>query len=159
MKDMQTRRAQAIQEWRNTQSALREEEQRQSEAIHQQVLVENVTGAIDQLRQEGSFLFSRSDTDDNWNKSVETRIQAARGILTGPPNVLAKYVADGVAAKTYRQLYLRERASVNKLQQDLKNVMSGRPIVGRDSSAGPAPIPAGDRKPRSADSWLEQNLD
>jgi len=158
MKELQNRRSQAIQEWRNTRAAMQEEEQRQSEAVHQQVLVQNVDSAIDNLRQEGSFLFTRSNTDDNWNKAVETRIEAARGILTGPPDVLAKYVADGVAAKTYRQLYLKERLNAVKLKRDLDNVMQGRPIIGRDSALTGGPVPAADRKPRNADSWLDTNL-
>lgn len=158
MRDMQSRRMQAIKDWRNTRSAVREEEQRQSEAIHQQLLVENVSNAIDTLRQEGSFLYAKSETDDNWNKAVETRIEAARGIMTGSPDVVAKYVADGVAAKTYRQLFLKERANVAKLRQDLQNLMGGRPIVGRDPSLGMTSQVADDRKPRNADSWLDDNL-
>lgn len=158
MRELQSLRSKAIQDWRSTQAAVREEEQRQSESIHKQLLMQNIDSAVDRLRQEGSFLFARSNTDDTWNRAVETRIEATRGIMSGPPDILAKYVADGVAAKTYRQLFIKERINASKLRQDLANVMGGRPVIGRDPSAATAAPAPRDRQAQNPDSWLEANL-
>ncbi len=155
---IQLGRTQALREWKTQSAAVREEEMRQTHAAHQQALVNSLESVVDTLRGEGSFLFARSASDDKWNTQVDARITAAKGVLSGPPEVLAKYVAEGVASGAYRALYLKERSRAAKLKADLDSLTSGRPIVGRDGSVDGAPPPPTTPKAVNHESWLEKNL-
>lgn len=154
----QKRRAQAIKEWRSTKAAMKEEERRATEVKMSEVISQNVESAIESVRNEGSWLYTQSETDDNWNEQVKERIDAVHGLMkTATPDVLAKYVADGIVSKTYRQLYEKQLALNSKLKKELEGRVRSRPSIGGgaflsdDDSASRG-------KPVKADDWLDMNL-
>ena len=128
MIELQKRRAGAVQNWKATKSQLREEEQRSAQAALQTQMEGAVSTAIDTLRTEGSWAFKVSATNQKWNAEVEQRVEVAKGILkSAPPEVLAKYVADGVAAKAYREYGVALAAQNRKLRAELTMLTGSRP--------------------------------
>lgn len=154
----QKRRAQAIKEWRSTKAAMKEEERRTTEVKMSEIISQNVESAIESIRNEGSWLYTQSDTDDSWNEQVQERIEAVHGLMkTATPDVLAKYVADGIVSKTYRQLYEKQLALNSKLKKQLEGSVRARPGLGGSAFVGDDDS-ASRNKPVKADDWLDVNL-
>lgn len=154
----QKRRMSALKDWKASKAALAEQAEREEEARVSEIISENVDSAIDTIRNEGSWLYHTSDTDEAWNEKVGERVNAVKGILkTATPDILAKYVADGIVSRTYRQLYEKQLAISNKLKRELQMSASTRPGLGgrelADISSG-----VDSSKPVKADDWLSENL-
>lgn len=146
MVELQKRRHAALSDWRSTAAALRENESRTSVAQLSQAIVADTTQAVEALRDEGSWLFMKSDVDQQWNTDVDQRIKAVHGILKmNNPADLVKYVADGVAARTYRQLHAAASTRVKELEAELAR-RNG--VVPRMAGGGtvPTPQPASQKK-------------
>lgn len=159
MIELQKRRAGAVQDWKATKSALREEEQRSAQALMQSQMESAVSTAVDALRTEGSWAFKQSASNQKWNAEVDQRIEAVKGILkTASPEVLAKYVADGVAAKAYREHGAAVLAQNKKLRAELAQLVGARPgLGGRRTDVPPAPRTQ-ERGPLKPEDYLERAL-
>lgn len=149
---LQQRQA-AIQDWQATQAALKESEERGVVASTAENIVKDTSEAIEELRKEGNWLFMESETDQAWNQKVHDRIRAVHGVLkTAKPAEMVKYVADGLTARTLRQLYQAERERNAKLVAELNKRTGVRPDLGGSISpagARPADQPAGPRSPNA----------
>lgn len=154
----QKRRAAAIKDWKSTRAAMKEEEKRSIEVKTAEIIAQNVESAIENIRNEGSWLYTKSESDDNWNSQVEERINAVKGLMkTATPDVLAKYVADGIASKTYRQMYEKQLGINSKLKKELTGRVRSRPSLGGFAYSD-ASTSADKSKPLRADDWLNSNL-
>lgn len=153
----QKRRASAIKDWRSTKASMSEQEQRATEARMLEVVAQNVDSAIDSIRNEGSWLYTLSETDDNWNQQVEERVEAVRGLMkSATPDVMAKYLAEGIASRTYRKMYEKQLSINNRLQKELQSRERVRPGLGGYGDDYSTSEPR--NKPLKADDWLDNNL-
>lgn len=153
--ELQKRRTTAITDWRSTRAQLQEEEQRQAQASFAQQMETHVSTGVDALRTEGSWLYKESAVDQKWNATIAQRLDVVKGILkTATPEVVAKYVADGVAAKTYREWGEANAKRVRALEAELRSMGVSRPAVGAREEAPPPPPPAKPVTPATPDDFL-----
>lgn len=157
MQSLQEARTAAINSWRETQAALKEDAVRTQTAELTRRMDEGLATAVNEVREEGSWLFKASGTNPDWDAKVNDRIAAVRGILrASDPKTVAKYVAEGVAARTYRELYETAMTELVKVRSELGAVTQATPSVG---VRGPAPV--GMVKPavaRSVDEFFDREL-
>ena len=153
----QKQRAAALKDWKATQAAMSEQTQRERETAQSKAMEQSLDTAMDKLREEGSWLFMKSDTNDNWNTQLSERIDAVRGVLqSGDAPTLAKYVADGLAARTYRTLYEAKSKEVNKLVRELEISRGAQPSLGGEGSLA-QPVDS-TKVPVKEDDWLRKML-
>jgi hypothetical protein len=142
MREGQQQRAAAIKEWKTTRAAMTEQSMRAQEVERAKVMTQSLDTALNNLREEGSWLFAKSETDESWNQKVAERVDVVRGILqTGDATALAKYVADGVASLTYRKLYEDKASEVAKLRRELALSRGSQPGLGGDGAPPPVNPP------------------
>lgn len=154
-------RGDAIANWRQSKAALQEEENRMVKSEASKIASQSISSAVESLRQEGSWLFMESDSDDKWNLGVKDRILAVQGILRqNDPSELVKYIADGIASRQYRELYEHEHAEFLKLQDEMNKRIGVRPgVAGAASTPGASTPPASsDRKGVNPTSWLDEHI-
>lgn len=157
--EIDQKRDAALKESKATRAAMAEEDQRRVQAEMQKAFSTNLTDAVKSLRSEGSFLFVESNTDDAWNRGVSDRLQAVKGILqTGDPKTLLKYLADGVAASTYRKMFMAEATKASKYKQDLEAHLGSRPRLGGTAAPAAGKGKASEDKSVNPTDWLSQNL-
>lgn len=153
----QKRRNDAIKNWKSTKAALSEEEKRSAEVRMKEIISQNVDSAIETVRNEGSWLYTRSESDEKWNESVAERVEAVKGLMkSATPDVLAKYVAEGLVSQSYRKLYEKQLVESRKLKKELSARERVRPGLGGASfpdDSGPDKS-----KPLKGDDWLDKTL-
>jgi hypothetical protein len=156
----QKRRAAAIKDFKSTRAMVEQEERRAFEARQNQMLVSSIDTAVEQLQNEGSWLYKHHSSNQNWNDQVNRRVDAVRGLLTSATTEqLARYVAEGVAASDYRKLYESERATRISLERELRDSALTQPSIGGGRSEGAyASEDTTERKPIDPDNWLDSTF-
>jgi hypothetical protein len=146
--------------WRATQAADQEENRRVSVAELSKSIVADTSEAIEQVKQEGSWLFAPSATDQNWNNQISNLSKQIHGILrlsVDKPKVIAKYVAEGIVAPIYRKLYEHERERVRSLEEDITKQQKSRPSL-RDSGTPTSSETKDKSGAKNVNSWLDEKL-
>jgi len=137
---------------------MKEEEQRQAQTQLQAQMEAYVSNAITQVQQEGSWMFKASPANKAWNDGVQTRIETVKGVLkTGTPDVLAKYVAEGVAAKAYRDWGTVLAVENKKLKAQLEAMSAIQPGLG-GGRPDRAPTPPASKTPAQPEEFLNKLL-
>ncbi len=136
--DLEASKAEAVKNWKETRAALNVKQQRESEIR----LAENIETATAEALQEairgGNFMLQPSQ-DENWNKQVQERVLAAKGIIrNAKPAELIKYVLEGITAAPLRQHLQHTYQLAEQRKAELEKVLGTRPRNGAGSS------PAGD---------------
>lgn len=156
MQDLQKQRAGALQDWKATRALMKEEEQRQAQTQLQAQMEAHVANAIGQVQQEGSWMFKQSPANQAWNAGVQQRIDTVKGVLkTGTPDVLAKYVAEGVAAKAYRDWGTVLAVENKKLKAQLEAMSAIQPGLGGSRMERP-PQAGKPKAPTTPEAYLDE---
>lgn len=151
-------RQMALDDWRKTAPALKENENRISVAELSKAVVADTDAAVEQLRNEGSWMYKFSDGDEVWNSEVRKRVGMVHGILKASnPKEIVRYVADGIVAREYRKLFEASAEEVDRLCSELNARVRVTPGVGangvRRGTAAPSKTGA-----ISVDRWLDENI-
>ena len=139
--DVQNARAEAIKNWKETSAAMKDQEGRTSMADMSKSIVTDTEQAVDALKAEGNWLYMESQKPEHaeWNRQVQERVRAVHGILkTAKPADLVKYVADGVTARSFRDMYLKERSRADQLAKAFAERFGVIPGVGSGSGISPS---------------------
>ena len=141
----------ALQHWRDHQAAVQEEHRRLEKAGLLKNLFEDTGKAAESLAAEGNVLFSKS-ADDTWNRQVDERIAAVRGALSATdPATIIKYVADGVTAPQWRDMYWTAVKAYQDLKSSAEQVVGAAAMVGGDAPAAVSGAP----KPKTSKEALD----
>lgn len=133
----------ALDNWKSRKAAMDEEQRRANQMGLIKNLFADTEKAVTTLAKEGNALLIATGNPE-WDKTVSERVSAVRGVLqSGDPEVLIKYVADGVTAPKWREMYWDVVKAYGKLQSEAKGLVAATPGLGADGSpetpATPAP--------------------
>lgn len=82
--------------------------------------------------ETGIELFRKVDGNEEWNKSVETRLENVKKLTAADlgREDIAEMAAWAMSGAEYRKLFLTQRALVLKLQEELEAMKGGEPGLG-----------------------------
>ena len=85
--------------------------------------------------EKGIELFRTVEGNDEWNKSVEERIENVKKIVSADLSKqdVAEMAAWAMGGAQYRNLFLAQRALVTKLQEEIASLRGGEPDLGAGS--------------------------
>jgi hypothetical protein len=155
--DLEASKAEAVKNWKETRAALNVKQQRESEIR----LAENIETATAEALQEairgGNFMLQPSQ-DEHWNKQVQERVLAAKGIIrNAKPAELIKYVLEGITAAPLRQHLQHTYQLAEQRKAELEKVLGTRPKNG--AGASPTGGPARGTQPMTPEQKIKELFD
>jgi len=155
--DLEARKAEAVKNWKETRAALNVKQQRESEIR----LAENIEQATQEAWQsaikEGNFMLAPSQ-DAEWNKQVEQRVLAAKGIIrNAKPAELIKYVLEGITAAPLRQHLQQTYQVAEQRKAELEKVLGTSPKTGSGNS--PSGATPRDAQPMTPEQKIRELFD
>lgn len=113
---------------------LSEQEKTQAEQ-HQKATIEKaIKSVLPRFTDEekGVELFRKADGQDEWNKTVDARIDTVKKLTAADLSRedIAEMAAWAVGSQEYRKLFLTQRALLQRLQDEISSLKSGEPDLG-----------------------------
>jgi hypothetical protein len=147
--DLLLKRETELRNWRESKDSIAEEEKRINKSRTFEATESVANSVLEELAVEKNPFFTKSSTNEQWNQNVDKRVSAYKGLLkTGDPAVLAKLVAEGIAAQDFQRLYFAEKAKRMEYQKALEERRSILASPGQRSGDGmrvsTAPARSGD---------------
>lgn len=87
--------------------------------------------------ENGIELFRKAEGNEEWNKSVESRLENVKKITAADLSRedVAEMAAWAMSGAEYRKLFLTQRALVTKLQEEIASLKGGEPDLGEGAGA------------------------
>lgn len=87
--------------------------------------------------EKGIELFRKVDGNEEWNKSVDNRLDQVRKLTAADlaPQDVAEMAAWAMSGAEYRKLFLTQRVLVQKLQEEIASMKGGEPDLGAGHAA------------------------
>lgn len=115
-------------------SEMTEAEQKQTQEQRQRVIDTAYKSVESKFSdpEKGIELFRKVEGNDEWNKSVEARLEHVRKITEANlrPDDIAEMAAWAMTGNEYRKLFLSQRVLVKKLQEEIQSLKGGEPGLG-----------------------------
>lgn len=116
--DLLLRRETELRNWKESRKSIEEEERRLKKSKSLEIADSMANSVLQELESEKNPFFTRSESDSSWNRKVEERAKVYRGLLkNGDSSVLAKLIAEGIAAREFQKLFLSERKKRREVEQ------------------------------------------
>lgn len=132
--DIKTERQEAIENWRETQAALKETEVRTQKSQSVKQLDQTLSSVTEELANLGNEYYIKSKGTSpqsvQWNQAVDERLLGVKRILLeGDQTELARYVADGMTTRMTREAQSRLRQENSALKQEIQQLKAAKPKV------------------------------
>ena len=137
--DVSSAREAALVDWQASAAAMEETVARERLAEMSGQITKVVESAVEQVVELGNPYY-KTTADAEWNKTVEHRNKALKGVLAkGDYKELALYVAEGLVASDLRERHLTLLRERNTLRKELAQVIKAGPTYRGPTGAGGAP--------------------
>jgi len=111
-------KAEAVKEWKTNKIATDERIAKETEANKSREIQENLIAAVSDLRADNNIYYMQSKNNENWNKSVESRIDKAANIIkSGDMKLITKLVLDGITAGSTRSELSKANALIKSMSE------------------------------------------
>lgn len=133
------RREAAIKDWRNEQAALKASDDVEKDIVLARNVEAETSSAVQKALEAGNWLFAEVPDNPEWNKSVQERVRAVKGIMRSASRAdLANWVVEGVTARIARDLFVRARKEYDELKSQFESVVGRTPALRGDAPSQPA---------------------
>lgn len=134
---LSSERSGEIANWKINKTRLAEvtEQDKAQAAQHQKATIDKaIASVIPRFTDEekGVELFRKADGNDEWNKTVDARIDTVKKLTAADLSRedIAEMAAWAVGSQEYRKLFLTQRALLQRLQDEISSLKSGEPDLG-----------------------------
>lgn len=135
--DLNQERTRELSNWKVNKLKLAEltEQEKAQATQHQKATIDKaIASVIPRFTDEekGVELFRKADGNDEWNKTVDARIDTVKKLTAADLSRedIAEMAAWAVGSQEYRKLFLTQRALLQRLQDEISSLKSGEPDLG-----------------------------
>jgi hypothetical protein len=145
--ELSKERSLALDNWRETQAALKAQTRRDTEVKLLEDVERDIGQALSDVVKAGNWMYALSAQSPEWNKQVEQRVAAVKGVLrSGAPKDIVALIMEGATALDTRKLALQLDSQVKELQGRLQKLVQVSPRLGPGGT--PPAAPEAPTKPR-----------
>lgn len=135
LESLDSNRTQAVNEWKDTQQALKAAIDAEQHGAVSQKLEQTTEQTVQKLVTARDVMFGKRDGNEKWNKSVDDRVAMFKGtIRAGNPNDLAYFIAKGIASNDMEKILKSEIQKRRALAAELKAIRGAAPDVSASRS-------------------------